>query len=175
MRDWGWRWSKRTLKNLEDAINAYQSNQTEMHIRVWDYIGLILTRAASSVCVIRWKALMATWTATQSYLETASIFGTKNWKEWRKCREMELKREDRRFFSFTTEELGYKTQNLGWDLMNSFFPFNYIVVNRSTTLPFRLSMCACPFGVSSWCLSAWMEHFILSDWLCCISQRISLC
>lgn len=54
-----------------------QNNQTEMHIRVWDDIGLVLTRAASFVYVIRWKALMATWTPNQSYLETASVFGTK--------------------------------------------------------------------------------------------------
>lgn len=66
------------LKTFKVQKNFVQNNQTEMHIRVWDDIGLIVTKAASFVYVIKWKALMATWTSTQSYLETASIFGTKN-------------------------------------------------------------------------------------------------
>lgn len=88
------------LKTFKMQKKKLQNNQTEMHIRVWDDIGLVLTRAASFVYVIRWKALMATWTPNQSYLETASVFGTKNRKEWRKCRDTVLKREDGRFSVF---------------------------------------------------------------------------
>lgn len=73
------------------------------------------------------------------------FFGTKkNWKEWKKCRDTEWKKEDKGFFCFCTDELRYKIQNSG----NFFFFFliDHIVLSGHTTYVFHLSISLCAFG-----------------------------
>jgi len=50
---------------------------------------------------------MATWTPTQNYLETASIFGTKKLKGMKEVQGHRTKEGRQEIFLFSTDELGY--------------------------------------------------------------------
>lgn len=142
-----------------------------MHIRVWDDIGLVLTRAASFVYVIRWKTLMATWTPNQSYLETASVFGTKNQKEWRKCRDTVLKREDRQNLSF---HRWTRIQNPEFWMGIFIFLFGQIILSRYITLIFPLSIRVCAFGAYI-SIPVCIHETFHALWLAVMSEKIILC
>lgn len=65
---------------------------------------------------------MATWTPNQSYLETASVFGTKKLKGMKEVQGHSAKEGRQEIFCLSTDELGYKIQNFGL----AFLFFNFI-------------------------------------------------
>lgn len=137
-----------------------------MHIRVWDDVGLILIRAASFVCVIRWKALMATWTPTE-LSGNCKYFWHKKLKGMNKIQGHRAKEGRQEIFCFTTGELGYKIQNFAW--LFFFFFLETIILNRYTTFIFHLSICVCGFGVYSF-VPICIDETFHALWLAVMSQ-----